>query len=95
MEMGLTQVELGKRAGGIKSGVMSRYESDGVESPKTAHLLAIAAALDANPQYILNGTLPKRLSKLGGSVQELTDIASTLDASALAMLVAAAKALQK
>ena len=95
IEMNIGQIELGKRAGGIQSGVISRYENDLIESPKMQHLLAIAAALNANPQYIIDGSLPVRLSKLSGSLSELNDIAKDLDPDALAMIIAAAKSLRK
>lgn len=91
----LSQVALGKRAGGIPSATISRYENDLIESPKIQHLLAISAALGANPQYIIEGTLPKMLKDLSGGIKELTDACVGLSPDAIAMLVTAAKSLHK
>lgn len=92
MELGLDQADL-VRLSKVKQGTLSKYENDKVESPKTPLLLRIAAALETTPEYLMHGTGQKNLHDATGSIQELLDEAKKKSPDALAMLLAAAKAL--
>ena len=89
-----SQEELGRLAGGIPSATISRYENDLIDSPRIPILLAIAAALKANPQYLIDGKPPKLITELSGGMIELNEVCADLSPEALAMIIAAAKSLK-
>ena len=91
-EMQMSQTDLAKKAG-VQSGTLSRYENDLITSPNIPILMRIAAALGANPQYIIDGSLPKSLNGLTGTVNDTIGMLQQLPPEKLAMIQAAIKAI--
>ena len=94
MRLGLNQTELAKRAG-VTQATLSRYEDNLVPYPRMQVLLRIAAALDASPEYLINGKGSQHLASESGQINDLVNICKDLSPEAVSMLVAAAKALKK
>ena len=93
---GYTQVELAKKIG-ITQAAISNIVTDSSRKPSAPTLLKLAAALQANPQWILDGHGdPFEINTISvQSEQELLRAFREMDHQAQAALLAAAKAMAK
>ncbi len=92
MKLGYSQADL-SRSSKVKQGTLSKYENDRVESPKAPILMRIAAALETTPEYLMHGTGSESIHDATGTIKELLNEAQKKSPEAIAMLLAAAKAL--
>lgn len=93
---GYTQVEIAKKIG-ITQAAISNIVTDSSRKPSAPTLLKLAAALQANPQWILDGKGdPFEINTITAkSEQELLHAFREMDHQAQAALLAAAKAMIK
>jgi len=81
------------KAIGIKQPSLSQIERGSSKSPSASTLLRIAAALDANPDWIINGRGHPFEPDAAVSQSEMTDVFSKLSPEHQAAILAAAKSL--
>ncbi len=93
---GYTQVEIAKKIG-ITQAAISNIVTDSSRKPSAPTLLKLAAALQANPQWILDGQGdPFEINTISAqSEKELLRAFREMDHQAQAALLAAAKAMAK
>lgn len=93
---GYSQVELAKKIG-LTQAAISNLVTDSSRKPSAPTLLKLAAALQANPDWILTGQgEPFEINVIGKSAEkELLRAFRNMDAQAQAALIAAAKAMSK
>ena len=93
---GYTQVELAKKCG-ITQAAISNIITDSTRKPSAPTLLKLAAALQCNPQWILDGKGdPWQMNTLhASSEQDLIESFRNMDDQSKAALLAAAKAMAK
>jgi len=93
---GYTQVELAKKCG-ITQAAISNIVTDSSRKPSAPTLLKLAAALQANPEWIINGEGdPFQMNVIGAkSEQQLLEVFRDLDDQSKAALIAAAKAMRR
>lgn len=89
-----TQVELAKKVG-VTQAAISNLVTDSSRKPSAPTLLKLAAALQANPDWILSGEGdPFEINVIGRrSEQQLLDAFRNMDPQAQAALIAAARAM--
>lgn len=89
-----TQVELAKKVG-VTQAAISNLVTDSSRKPSAPTLLKLAAALQANPDWIMTGQgEPFEMSTVGKkSEQQLLESFRNMDPQAQAALIAAAKAM--
>lgn len=89
-----TQVELAKKVG-VTQAAISNLVTDSSRKPSAPTLLKLAAALQANPDWILTGQGdPFEINVIGKkSEQQLLEAFRNMDSQAQAALLAAAKAM--
>lgn len=89
-----TQVELAKKVG-VTQAAISNLVTDSSRKPSAPTLLKLAAALQANPDWILTGEGdPFEINVIGKkSEQQLLESFRNMDSQAQAALLAAAKAM--
>lgn len=81
------------KAIGIKQPSLSQIERGTSKSPASATLLRIAAELDANPEWIINGKGHPFKLDTAAAKSEMADIYAKLTPEHQAAILAAAKAL--
>lgn len=93
---GYTQVELAAKIG-VTQAAISNIVTNSSRKPSAPTLLKLAAALQANPDWIITGQgEPFQMNTIGQkSEQELLESFRQLDDQAKAALIAAAKAMAK
>ena len=93
---GYTQVELAAKIG-LTQAAISNIVTNASRKPSAPTLLKLAAALQANPDWIITGQgEPFQMNTIGAkSEQELIESFRQLDDQAKAALIAAAKAMAK
>lgn len=93
---GYTQVELAKKVG-VTQAAISNLVTDSSRKPSAPTLLKLAAALQANPDWIISGEGdPFQMNTIGQkSEQELIEQFRAMDDQSKAALLAAAKAMAK
>lgn len=93
---GYTQVELAKKCG-ITQAAISNIVTDASRKPSAPTLLKLAAALQANPEWIITGEGdPFQMNVIGAkSEQQLLEVFRDLDDQSKAALLAAAKAMRR
>ena len=93
---GYSQVELAKKVG-ITQAAISNLVTDSSRKPSAPTLLKLAAALQANPDWILTGQgEPFEINVIGKAAErELLAAFRNMDAQAQAAIIAAAKAMAK
>lgn len=93
---GYTQVELAHKIG-LTQAAISNIVTNSSRRPSAPTLLKLAAALQANPQWILDGQGdPFEINTIGAhSEQELLNAFRNMDEQAQAALIAAAQAMRK
>ena len=91
-----TQVELAKKIG-VTQAAISNLVTDSSRKPSAPTLLKLAAALQANPDWIMTGQgEPFEMNIVGKrSERELLEAYRNMDPQAQAALIAAAKAMTK
>ena len=91
-----TQVELAEKIG-VTQAAISNLVTDSSRKPSAPTLLKLAAALQANPDWIMTGQgEPFQMNVIGAkSEQELLEAFRHLDDQAKAALLSAAKAMKK
>jgi transcriptional regulator with XRE-family HTH domain len=91
---GYTQVELASKIG-VTQAAISNLVTDSSRKPSAPTLLKLAAALQANPEWILTGQGdPFEINIVGKrSEKDLLDAFRNMDMQAQAALLAAAKAM--
>jgi transcriptional regulator with XRE-family HTH domain len=91
-----TQVELAKKVG-VTQAAISNLVTDSSRKPSAATLLKLAAALQANPDWIMTGDgEPFEMNIVGKrSERDLLEAFRNMDPQAQAALIAAAKAMTK
>lgn len=91
-----TQVELAEKIG-VTQAAISNLVTDSSRKPSAPTLLKLAAALQANPDWIMTGQgEPFQMNVIGAkSEQELLEAFRQLDDQAKAALLSAAKAMKK
>ena len=91
-----TQVELAAKIG-LTQAAISNIVTNSSRKPSAPTLLKLAAALQANPNWIITGQgEPFEMNTIGAkSEQELIEAFRVLDNQAKAALIAAAKAMAK
>ena len=92
--MGLTQVQLAKKAG-VSQPTVSSYESDPGAGYRAEILFKIAAALETTPEYLMRGTGEVRLGDLKSDQRELISTIDKLSESERALLLSVAKSMLK
>lgn len=93
---GYTQVELAKKCG-VTQAAISNIVTDASRKPSAPTLLKLAAALQANPEWIINGEGdPFQMNTISAkSEQQLIEVFRDLDDQSKAALIAAAKAMRR
>lgn len=93
---GYTQVELAHKIG-LTQAAISNIVTTASRKPSAPTLLKLAAALQANPDWILTGQGdPFQINVIGARAeQELLEAFRNMDDQAKAALIAAAKAMRK
>lgn len=93
---GYTQVELAAKIG-LTQAAISNIVTNSSRKPSAPTLLKLAAALQANPDWIMTGQgEPFQMNTIGvKSEQDLIEAFRQLDDQAKAALIAAAKAMAK
>lgn len=91
-----TQVELAEKIG-VTQAAISNLVTDSSRKPSAPTLLKLAAALQANPDWIMTGQgEPFQMNVIGAkSEQEMLEAFRQLDDQAKAALLSAAKAMKK
>jgi transcriptional regulator with XRE-family HTH domain len=91
---GYTQVALAQKVG-VTQAAISNLVTDSSRKPSAPTLLKLAAALQANPDWIITGEgEPFQMSTVGAkSEQQLIEAFRAMDDQAKAALLAAAKAM--
>lgn len=91
-----TQVELANKIG-LTQAAISNLVTDSSRKPSAPTLLKLAAALQANPDWIMTGQgQPFQINVIGAKAeQEMLEAFRHLDDQAKAALLAAAKAMAK
>jgi transcriptional regulator with XRE-family HTH domain len=91
---GYTQVELASKVG-VTQAAISNLVTDSSRKPSAPTLLKLAAALQANPEWILTGQGdPFEINIVGKrSERDLIEAFRSMDPQAQAALIAAAKAM--
>lgn len=91
---GYTQVEIAQKCG-ITQAAISNIVTDSSRKPSAPTLLKLAAALQANPEWIITGEGdPWQMNVIGKkSEQELLETFRTMKPATQAALIAAAKAM--
>ena len=92
--MGLTQVQLAKKAG-VSQPTVSAYESDPGAGYRAEILFKIAAALETTPEYLMRGTGAAHLSNLVADQRELLSTIDKLSETERALLLSVAKSMLK
>jgi transcriptional regulator with XRE-family HTH domain len=89
-----TQVELAKKVG-VTQAAISNLVTDSSRKPSAPTLLRLAAALQANPDWIMSGVgEPFEMNIVGKrSERDLLEAFRNMDPQAQAALIAAAKAM--
>lgn len=89
-----TQVELAKKIG-LTQAAISNLVTDSSRKPSAPTLLKLAAALQANPDWIITGDgEPFQINTIGARAeQDLLEVFRQMDDGAKAALLAAAKAM--
>jgi len=93
---GYTQVELAKKCG-VTQAAISNLVTDASRKPSAPTLLKLAAALQANAEWVITGEGdPFQINVLGSrSEQAMIEAFRALDDQAKAALLAAAKAMRR
>lgn len=91
-----TQVQLAEKIG-VTQAAISNLVTDSSRKPSAPTLLKLAAALQANPDWILTGQgQPFQMNVIGAKAeQEMLEAFRQLDDQAKAALLSAAKAMKK
>lgn len=91
-----TQVELAKKVG-VTQAAISNLVTDSSRKPSAPTLLKLAAALQANPQWILDGKGdPFEINTIGARAeQDLIEQFRAMDDQSKAAILAAAKAMTR
>ena len=87
----LTQTELGKKVG-VSQSALAQVESGMTQTIKGNTLLRLAAALEANPRWIMSGKGEPLQLDVPGDASEMLELYEMLDDDHKSAIMAAAKA---
>ena len=87
----LTQAELGRKVG-VSQSALAQVESGMTQTIKGNTLLRLAAALEANPRWIMSGKGEPMQLDAPGDASEMLELYQMLDDDHKAAIMAAAKA---
>ena len=93
-KMGLTQTQLGKRAG-VAQATISDYENNVTRNHRADELMRIAAALGTTPTYLMDGTGSPDIKDAATDQDALIAAFNELEQHSRAALIAAARAMKK